>query len=78
MTTAKAVVPAHMRDVFGTEQPHIPALMRNRAGNFSIVPLMEFLTGLGQDVEITMKSTRKARGEMEVVVRRGDLGKVSP
>jgi hypothetical protein len=29
---------------------------------------MEFLTALGQDVKITVKPTRKAVGEMEVVV----------
>jgi hypothetical protein len=29
---------------------------------------MEFLTALGQDVRITVKPTRKAQGEMEVVV----------
>jgi hypothetical protein len=30
---------------------------------------MEFLTALGQDVEITVKQTRKAQGEMSVVMR---------
>ena len=44
------------------------ALMRNRAGNFSVGRLMEFLTSLGQDVRITVKPTRKRVGEMEVVV----------
>jgi hypothetical protein len=29
---------------------------------------MEFLTALGQDVEITVKPTRKAQGEMSVVM----------
>jgi hypothetical protein len=43
-------------------------LMRNRAGNFSVGRLMKFLTALGQDVRITVKPTRKAVGEMEVVV----------
>ena len=32
---------------------------RNRAGNFSVGRLMEFLTALGQDVKITVKPTRK-------------------
>ena len=36
--------------------------MRNRAGNFSVGRLMEFLTALGQDVRITVKPTRKAVG----------------
>ena len=51
-----------------------PTLMRNRAGNFSVGRLMEFLTALGQDVRITVKPTRKRVGEMEVVVgRRGQF-----
>jgi hypothetical protein len=43
-------------------------LMRNRAGNFSVGRLMEFLTALGQDLKITVKPTRKEQGKMEVVV----------
>ena len=42
--------------------------MRNRAGNFSVGRLFEFLTALGQDVTVTVKPTRKRVGEMEVVV----------
>ena len=41
--------------------------MRNRGGQFSVGRLMEFLTALGQDVRITVKPTRRAVGEMEVV-----------
>ena len=54
--------------VLGIKQPHVSALLRNRAGNFSVGRLMEFLTALGQDVRITVKPTRKEQGEMEVVV----------
>ena len=43
-------------------------IIYNRAGNFSVGRLMEFLTALGQDVRITVKPTRKEQGEMEVVV----------
>jgi hypothetical protein len=43
------------------------ALLRNRAGNFSVGRLMKFLTALGQDVRITVKPTRKRMGEMEVM-----------
>jgi hypothetical protein len=43
--------------------------MRNRAGNFSVGRLIEFLIALGQDVQITVKPTRKAHGEMSVVMR---------
>jgi predicted XRE-type DNA-binding protein len=53
--------------VLGIQQPHVSALLRNRAGNFSVGRLMEFLTALGQDVRITVKPARKRVGEMEVV-----------
>ena len=66
---ARGLTQAQAGDILGIKQPHVSALMRNRAGNFSVGRLMEFLTALGQDVEITVKPTRKARGEMEVVVR---------
>jgi predicted XRE-type DNA-binding protein len=56
-------------DILGVKQPHVSALMRNRAGNFSVGRLIEFLTALGQDVEITVKPTRKAQGAMSVVMR---------
>jgi hypothetical protein len=41
---------------------------RNRAGSFSVGRLMEFLTALGQDVEITVRPTRKEHGEMYVMI----------
>ena len=66
---ARGLTQAQASAILGIQQPHVSALMRNRAGNFSVGRLMEFLTALGQDVEITVKPTRKARGEMEVVVR---------
>jgi len=56
-------------EILGIREPHVSALMRNRAGNFSVGRLMEFLTTLAQDVRITVKPIRKAQGEMSVVVR---------
>lgn len=50
----------------GVKQPHVSLLMRNRAGTFSVGRLIDFLTALGQDVEITIRPTRKERGEMSV------------
>ncbi len=55
-------------ELLGIKQPHVSALMRNRAGNFPVGRLFEFLTALGQDVRITVKPTRKRVGEMAVVV----------
>jgi predicted XRE-type DNA-binding protein len=54
--------------ILGIPQPHVSALMRNRAGIFSVGRLIDFLTALGQDVEITVTPTRRDRGQMSVVV----------
>ena len=51
----------------GIKQPHVSALMRNRSGAFSVERLMDFLTALGQDVEITVRPTRKEHGEVSVI-----------
>jgi predicted XRE-type DNA-binding protein len=53
--------------ILGIKQPHVSVLMRNRAGVFSVERLMEFLTALGQDVQITVRPTRKPHGEVSVV-----------
>ena len=45
----------------------VSALMRNRAGSFSVERLMDFLTALGQDVEISVKPARERRGEVYVI-----------
>jgi predicted XRE-type DNA-binding protein len=52
----------------GIKQPHVSLLMRNRAGTFSVGRLIDFLTALGQDVEITVRPTRKQHGEMSVAM----------
>jgi len=53
--------------ILGVQQPQVSLLMRNRAGNFSIGRLMEFLTVLRQDVEITVRPTHKEHGTLSVV-----------
>lgn len=40
--------------------------MRNRVGGFSVGKLIEFLTALGQDVQISVRPTRKAHGALSV------------
>jgi predicted XRE-type DNA-binding protein len=55
-------------EALGIKQPHVSLLMRNRAGTFSVGRLIDFLTALGQDVEITVRPTRKAQGGMSVAV----------
>ena len=64
---ARGLTQAQAGAILGIKQPHVSALMRNRAGNLSVGRMIEFLTALGQDVRITVKPTRKARGEMAVV-----------
>jgi predicted XRE-type DNA-binding protein len=64
---ARKLTQAQAGAVLGIKQPHVSALMRNRAGNFSVGRLMEFLIALGQDVTVTVTPTKKAVGEMEVV-----------
>ena len=54
--------------ILGISQPHVSALARNRAGNFSVGRLLDFLTALGQNVEITVRPARKEQGEMSVVL----------
>ena len=54
--------------ILGVKQPHVSGLMCGRSGNFSVGRLMEFLTALGQDVEITIRPTGKQYGEMSVKV----------
>lgn len=54
--------------ILGIKQPHVSALMRNRSGNFSVERLMDFLTALGQDVEITVRPTRREHGEVLLVL----------
>jgi len=53
--------------ILGISQPQVSLLMRNRAGNFSVGRLIEFLTALRQDVRITVRPTRKEHGELSVV-----------
>lgn len=55
-------------ELLGVKQPQVSLLMRNRAGAFSIGRLLDFLTALGQDVQITVKPTRKHHGAVSVAV----------
>jgi predicted XRE-type DNA-binding protein len=54
--------------ILGIPQPHVSALARNRPGTFSVGRLIELLTALGQDVEITVRRTKKDHGKASVVV----------
>ena len=45
--------------LLGTTQPQMSALMRLRPTSVSVGRLMEFLTILGQDIELTIKPARR-------------------
>ncbi len=56
--------------LLGTTQAQVSALMRCRPVSVSVGRLMEFLTVLGQDVEVTVKpASARKRGHMSVVVQ---------
>jgi phage-related protein/predicted XRE-type DNA-binding protein len=65
---ARKFTQAQAGTIIGIAQPQVSLLMRNRSGNFSVERLMTFLTALGQDVEITVRSTRKEHGAMSVTL----------
>jgi predicted XRE-type DNA-binding protein len=53
--------------ILGVQQPQVSLLMRNRAGNFSVGRLTEFLAALRQDVQIIVRPARKEHGALSVV-----------
>jgi len=62
--------------LLGMTQAQVSALMRCKPVSVSVGRLMEFLTVLGQDIEVTVKpaARRKAgskAGDMSVVVQQG-------
>jgi predicted XRE-type DNA-binding protein len=55
--------------LLGTTQAQVSALMRCRPVSVSVGRLMEFLTVLGQDVQVTVRpAPRRKSGHMSVVV----------
>ncbi len=64
----RGLTQAQAGEVLGIKQPHVSSLMRGQSGAFSVERLMNFLVALGQDVQITVRSTRKHRGEVSVIV----------
>jgi predicted XRE-type DNA-binding protein len=64
----RSLTQAEAGEILGIKQPHVSGLMRGQSGAFSVERLMDFLAALGQDVEITVKPSRKDHGEVSVVV----------
>ena len=58
--------------LLGTTQAQVSALMRCRPVSVSVGRLMEFLTVLGKDIEVTVKpGARRGAGHMSVTVQPG-------
>jgi len=64
----RGLTQAQAGEILGIKQPHVSSLMRGQSGAFSLERLMEFLTSLGQDVEVTVRPTRRSHGEVSVVL----------
>jgi predicted XRE-type DNA-binding protein len=64
----RGLTQAEAGTILGIKQPHVSGLMRGQSGNFSVERLMDFLTALGQDVEITVRPTRKKHGGVSLVL----------
>ena len=58
----RGLTQAEAWEILGIRQPHVSALTRGRSGAFSVERLMQFLTALGQDVQVTVRPTRKRQG----------------
>jgi len=65
---ARKLTQTRAGEILGMKQPHVSGLMRGRSGNFSVERLMDFLTALGQDVEITVRPTRREHGDVSLVL----------
>ena len=64
----RGLTQAEAGGILGIQQPHVSGLMRGQSGNFSVERLMDFLTALGQDVEITVRPTRRGHGELSLIL----------
>ena len=67
LITARNLTQTEAGAILGIKQPHVSLLMRNRSGSFSVERLMDFLTALGQDIEISVRPARKDHGAVSVV-----------
>jgi predicted XRE-type DNA-binding protein len=64
----RGITQAAAGEILGIRQPHVSGLMRGQSGNFSVERLIDFLTALGQDVEITVRPTRGGHGKLSLIL----------
>ena len=66
---SRELTQAQAGEILGIRQPHVSSLMRGQSGAFSVERLMDFLTALGHDIEISVRPARKKNhGELSVLV----------
>lgn len=65
---AKGLTQATAAKVLGVNQPKISALVNYRLDGFSVERLMNFLTSLGHDIRISIRSRRSARTPGRIVI----------
>lgn len=69
---ARGLTQAKAAALLGTTQAQVSTLMRCRPTSVSVGRLMEFLTILGQDIEVTVKpALKQGTGHMSVTVQPG-------
>jgi predicted XRE-type DNA-binding protein len=69
LLTQLSITQADAAKLLGTTQPQVSALMALKPVSVSVGRLMEFLTVLGQDVQVTVKpALRKRAGHLTVQV----------
>ena len=66
---ARGLTQAECARALGIRQPHVSDLVRFRLDRFSVERLMNFLTGLGKDVEIRIRPrpARRSRSAIRVL-----------
>jgi predicted XRE-type DNA-binding protein len=67
---ARKLTQAAAAEVLGLDQPKVSALVRGRVEGYSLDRLFRFLNALGQHIEISLSSSRKAKasGERAITV----------
>ena len=72
LDSERKLIQSNAAELLGTTQAQVSALMRCRPVSISIGRLMDFLTILGQDVEVTLKpASTRTTGHLSVVVHSG-------
>jgi predicted XRE-type DNA-binding protein len=72
LVSERKLTQSNATELLGTTQAQVSALMRCRPVSIAIGRLMDFLTILGQDVEVSLKpASTRTTGPMSVVVQSG-------